>query len=392
MKKYLSTYMKNLDFGLVISYIVLSLFGLIMIYSASMMIAVAQKGLPADYFYIGQLRNIAVGFVVFLIAAFIPYKHYGRKIMMILLMVVMAILLAWVFFAGIEVKGAKSWIDFGIMNFQPSEFGKLFVILYLAGAFYRKSLKEKSIKYLKPNEIWYPIAVWLVIIFMVALETDLGAVVIICVIALSVVFLSGIGRASLVRFLSVLSVMGVVVIGFAALIKWDTITNTSRMGRIKVLGNPFEFAQNEGWQIVNGYIAIGGGGLQGRGLGQGIQKLGFLPEPQNDFIAAVIAEELGIVGIGIVLLGLGYIVIRSFYIAMQIKDPLARMIAGGIGSWIGFQTLVNLGGVTGLIPLTGVTLPYVSYGGSSMLLLSVAMGILINISMYYKIEKKKSLI
>ena len=133
---------------------------------------------------------------------------------------------------------------------------------------------------------------------------------------------------------------------------------------------------------------MGQGGLEGVGLGQSVQKLGYLPEPQNDFIMAIIAEELGIFGVSIVIVGIGIIVFRSLYIAMTTKDPLARMIAGGIGSWIGFQTFVNLGGVSGIIPLTGVTLPFISYGGTSILMLSLAMGILINVSMYYKREKK----
>jgi len=389
MKKYLSTYFRNFDYGIFFTYVILVLFGLVMIYSSSMMVAVVQKELPADYFYTSQFRNILVGFLAFLVAAIIPYKHYSNKKLMVFLMLVMVTLLAAVFFAGVEVNGSKSWIDLGFMRFQPSEFAKLFVILYIAGAFYRKSLKEKSIQYVKPTDITYPIIIWLGILFMVALETDIGAVAIIMVIAISVVLLSGIQGKSLFRFFSILSVFGGIVVIFAAILKWDTITNESRMGRIKALGNPFEYAQDEGYQIINGYLAIGAGGLQGNGLGQGIQKLGYLPEPQTDFIAAVIAEELGILGIAIVVGGLGFIVIRSFFIAMTTKDPLARMIAGGIGTWIGFQTFINLGGVTGLIPLTGVTLPFISYGGSSILLLSVAMGILINISMFYKRERRK---
>jgi len=133
------------------------LFGLVMIYSSSMMIAVAQKEFAPDYFYTSQLRNILVSFVAFTIAAFIPYKHFSRKEVMIPLMFIMIGLLVWVFFGGTEINGAKSWINLGIMTFQPSEFAKLFVIVYLAGSFYRKSLKEKSIQYVKPSDITYPI-------------------------------------------------------------------------------------------------------------------------------------------------------------------------------------------------------------------------------------------
>ena len=162
------------------------------------------------------------------------------------------------------------------------------------------------------------------------------------------------------------------------------------MGRIKAFLNPFEYAEGSGLQVINGYIAIGSGGLEGVGLGQSIQKLGYLPEPQTDFIMAIIAEELGLLGVIIVLGGLGFIVFRGIVIALKTKDPLARMIAAGIASWIAIQTFINLGGLSGLIPLTGVTLPFISYGGSSILVLSFAMGILINVSMYEKLEKRKN--
>ncbi len=153
--------------------------------------------------------------------------------------------------------------------------------------------------------------------------------------------------------------------------------------------NPFDYIQGSGYQIANGYIAIGSGGLQGRGLGNSIQKMGYLPEPQTDVIMAVISEELGLLGAIIVIGGLGFIVLRALSIALQAKDPHARMLAAGIGSMIGIQTFVNLGGLTGLIPLTGVTLPFISYGGTSVILLSLALGILTNVSMFVKYEKNK---
>ena len=128
--------------------------------------------------------------------------------------------------------------------------------------------------------------------------------------------------------------------------------------------------QDFGYQIVNGYIAIGSGGLTGLGLGNSIQKFGYLPEPHTDFIMAIIAEELGFIGVLIVLCGLVFIVFRALSIALTTKDPQARMIAAGIGSIIGFQTFVNLGGMLGIIPLTGVPLPFISYGGTSVILLS----------------------
>ncbi len=365
-----------------------------MVYSSSMMVAIMIEGEPPDHFYNKQLTNLKVGAIVFLLGAFFPYKHYSKKWLLFILMVIMGILLAWVTFFGIgkAQTGSQSWINvFGITTFQPSEFAKLFVILYLSGSFYKKSLKENSIQDVKPNDIGYPIFIWLVILFSVGIETDLGALAIIFVIAISITLVSGIKGKSLRKFFTVLSGFGGLIMVFVALLKWDSIFNANRAGRLQSWSNPFEYADGSGLQIINGYLAIGAGGLEGVGLGQSIQKLGYLPEPQNDFIMAIIAEELGIAGVAIVVVGLGLIVARSFYIAMTTQDPLARMIAGGIGTWIGFQTFINLGGISGIIPLTGVTLPFISYGGTSIMMLSLAMGILVNVSMYYKKEKRKNL-
>ncbi|RHW39769.1 cell division protein FtsW [Lysinibacillus yapensis] len=391
MKKYLYHYVRNFDYPLFFTYIFLCLFGLVMIYSASMMVAMVYEDQDPDYFYKRQLLNLVVASVAFFVGAFIPYKHYSNKKLMVVMLSIMLILMFWVwnFGTGAEETGSQSWIDLGFMNFQPSEFAKLFIILYFAGAFYRKSLKN-SIENLGPNNIIYPILVWLFIIFCVANETDLGAVMIISGIAIAVVAASGIQFKKFLKFFGVLAGFGSALIGFVLLIKGDEILTENRIGRIKAFLNPFEYEDGSSYQIINGYIAIGSGGLDGVGLGQSIQKLGYLPEPQTDFIMAIIAEELGILGVIIVLGGLGFIVFRALSVALKTKDPLARMIAAGIGSWIAVQSFINLGGLSGLIPLTGVTLPFISYGGTSILLLSFAMGVLINVSMYVKLEKKRS--
>lgn len=395
MKTYLKTYLRNVDYPVFFSYIVLLLFGLVMVYSASMMVAIELDNQSPDYYFEKQKFNILVAIFAFLVGAIFPYKHYSRPGLMKFLTGVMFLLIAWLWVSGIgkEETGSHSWINvFGITTFQPSEFAKLFLILYLSATIYNKGKKGVAIKQVTPVDITFPIAIWIAIIASVAMETDLGAVVIIGVIAMAILILSGIPGKTLAKFITILAVFGVVVLGAVALIKGDSLFTESRLGRFQVMGNPFEYATGSGYQIINGYLAIGAGGLEGVGLGQSIQKLGFLPEPQTDFIMAIIAEELGIKGVAIVLIGLGIIVTRSLIIAMTTKDPLARMIAGGIGVWIGIQTFVNLGGITGLIPLTGVTLPFISYGGSSIMLLSLALGVLMNISMFHKREKKKKII
>lgn len=389
MRKYISYYIRNFDYPLFFVFLFLCLFGLVMIYSSSIMVAI-REGRPPDYYYQKQLTNLIVGFLAFLIGAFFPYKHYSNKKIMILIVAVTMILMFWVLFFGTGQgqTGSQSWINIAGMSFQPSELAKLSIILYFAGAFYNKSLKTPMMN-LEPNHIIYPILVWIAIILFVGSETDIGAVLIISGIAVAVIIASGIRFRTFLKFFTVLAFFGSIVVGFLLLIKGDDILTPNRMGRIKAFLDPFEYEQGSGHQIIQGYIAIGSGGLEGVGLGQSIQKLGYLPEPQTDFIMAIIAEELGLLGVIIVLGGLSFIVIRGVIIALQTKDPLARMIAAGIASWIAIQSFVNLGGLSGLIPLTGVTLPFISYGGSSILVLSFAMGILINVSMYVKLEKKK---
>ena len=391
MKQYLKRYAKNFDYPLFFTVDFLSLFGLVMIYSSSIMTALAD-GEDPDHYYKRQLFNLFVASLLFLGAAFFPYKHYSRKGFMIFGLGILITLFLWLVFGGFgkDTVGSQSWISiFGLMNFQPSEYAKLFIILYFSAAFYRKGLKT-PIQNLQPNEIIYPIIIWLIIIGFVGNETDLGAVAIISGIAISVLLASGIRFKIFLKFFTVLIVFGSILFGLILLVNDDILTD-NRLGRLKAFLNPFEYESGSGHQIINGYIAIGSGGLKGLGLGQSIQKLGYLPEPQTDFIMAIVVEELGLLGVIIVLGGLGFIVIRGLIIALSAKDPFARMIAAGIASWVAIQTIVNIGGLTGIMPLTGVTLPFISYGGTSVILLSLAMGILVNVSMFVKMEKRKSI-
>ncbi|KIP28426.1 cell cycle family protein [Bacillus thuringiensis serovar morrisoni] len=160
-----------------------------------------------------------------------------------------------------------------------------------------------------------------------------------------------------------------------------------QMARIRTVFNLFLDAKGDGYQLVNSFIAIGSGGISGRGFGESIQKDGFLPDPHTDFIMSIISEELGIIGVLIILIGISNVVLRSFKIAQQCKSQFGSHIAIGIGSMIGLQSIVNLGGVTGIFPLTGTPLPFISFGGSSLMANLMAMGILLNISIFNKKNK-----
>ena len=387
MKQYIKRYAANFDYPLLFTYIALALFGLVMIYSSSMAWSVNYYNDPPDRFYKQQILNLALAFPVFAVAAIFPYKHFSKKWMMKLVLAVIFLGLVLVHFIGYAAGGAQSWISLGFASIQPSEVAKVRIIFYLAGVF---SNKYKNGTIDKLNEsIIPPVVILTLALSLVFLEPDLGSMAIIGAVGLCVIAVSGINLKSFMKLAGIIIAAITLIVSLVLLFGQDSIITEKRLGRLDAFFNPFTDELGFGMQIVNGYLAIGSGGLSGLGLGQSIQKLGYLPEPHTDFIMSVIAEELGVFGVLFVIGGLGFIVLRGLSIAMTTKDPLARMLAAGVASMIGIQSFVNLGGLTGIIPLTGVTLPFISYGGTSVILLSLAMGVLMNVSMFHKFEKSK---
>ncbi|ANU13661.1 Cell division protein FtsW [Planococcus halocryophilus Or1] len=387
MKSYIKKYAKYFDYPLFFTYLALTIFGLIMIYSSSMAWSVNYYGSEPNRFYIQQLINLAIAFPVFAIAAVFPYKHFKKRWMMKIILIVVFTGLIAVHFIGFAAGGARSWISLGFANIQPSEVAKVGIILYLSGVFANK-YHNGTIN--KLNEaIIPPVIILTLVLFSVFLEPDLGSMLIIGAVGLSVMSASGVRLKPFIRLSAVFVAAASLIIIPFMIFAGDRIFTEKRLGRLDAFFNPFSDELGFGFQIVNGYLAIGSGGLSGLGLGQSIQKLGYLPEPHTDFIMSVIAEELGVLGVVFVLGGLGFVVLRGLWIAMTTHDPLARMLATGVASMIGIQSFVNLGGLTGIIPLTGVTLPFISYGGTSVILLSLSMGVLMNVSMFNKYEKTK---
>lgn len=381
MKKYF----KEFDYPLFITYFLLSVFGLVMIYSAGMMSAVNRNQGEPELFYKKQLLNVTIGLFFFAVGVTIPYKKYAKKRAMQLLIGSTAVLLLAVHFIGVSPgnSGAQSWLDLWKVRFQPSEYAKLTTIICLS-VFLANLDKRGTIDSIKSYKPF--IFLFAALIFSLYLEPDMGAILLFVSIVTIIITSSNISLKTMGKGLVLLTPL--IVIGVIVAISKGLLTE-KRLGRLSAFTNPFEDAEEFGFQIINGYYAIGLGGVQGAGLGQSVMKLGYIPEPHTDFIMAIISEELGAVGVLIVLGGLGFIVLRAFVIGIRSKDPLARLMAIGIGAWIGVQTFVNIGGLSGLIPLTGVTLPFISYGGTSLVFLSFAMGLLINISMFVKKERKK---
>ncbi|WP_174733790.1 FtsW/RodA/SpoVE family cell cycle protein [Mesobacillus harenae] len=372
--------LKSYDYSLIIVVLMLALFGLVMVYSASMVTAMQRWDYASDHFYQRQKIFLLAGVFVFTVAALFPYKAMKSTKILGPMVLFSLVGLGALFVFGHVAGNAQSWFNLGPVRIQPSEFVKLCVIIYL-GAVYAK--KQSYINQFNKGVV--PPLVYLVLVCsLVAIQPDFGTAAIIFMIAAAIILSSGMNWKNILK----LACIGLFILAPVSLIMKDEIFSENRLSRLTSYSDPFADEQVSGYQLANAYYAIGSGGLTGLGLGQSVQKLGYLPEPHTDFIIAVISEELGIFGVGFVLLSLAFIVLKGIYIGLRCKDPFGSLLAIGISSMIGIQSFINLGGASGIIPLTGVPLPFVSYGGSSLLQLFISMGILVNVSMFVNYEAK----
>lgn len=388
--RYILRSSKYIDFPLLITYLALCFIGLTMVYSASMVAATRGTltgGVPVSgtYFYMRQLIYVIIGFlIVFFIAYLLNVKVLKKPKFQVGMMGIILLLLLATLVIGSEINGSRSWIRLGFMNLQVSELLKIAIILYVPYIIERKRPQIQR----APTTILWPILFVGFMIGLVLLQKDVGQTLLISAIFFSIILYSGIGVKNFlgIGFFSLLGLFFVIIIIVVFRIN---ILPTYLTARFSALENPFNFEDGIGYHLANSLLAIGNGGLFGRGLGNSIMKLGYLPEPHTDFIFAIIAEELGLVGVLIVLGLLFFIVYRAFELASRTSSYFYKLVCVGIASYIGFQTFVNLGGISGLIPLTGVPLPFISFGGSSMLSLSVAMGLLLIVSKQIRYEQAR---
>ena len=359
--------MKKIDWLLVIGVILISLFGLIMIYSASYVWAEYKFNDPYK-FVRTQGIFLIVGYILMFIISKIPYIKYVSKVNLIFVLCFLLLILVLIPGIGTVRNGSRSWFGIGGFGIQPSEFTKLALIMFTSKYL---SNNEKSLKNIKKGVL--PILLILMFVFgLIMLQPDFGTGVIIVVTIVCLLFVSGVTMSFFIK-IGLLGIIGVVGLIIAA---------PYRMKRIVSFLNPWSDPLGSGFQIIQSLYAIGPSGLLGKGLGNSIQKHFYLPEPQTDFIFAIISEELGILGIFLVTSLFILIIYRGFKIAKQCEDKFGKYIAFGITFGLSFQALLNLMVVVGLIPVTGVTLPFLSYGGSSLLISMISIGILLNISRY----------
>jgi cell division protein FtsW len=343
-----------------------------------MITSILRYDVTSSYFFKKQSISLLLGFIMFALVSFFPYKIFLQKKFIKLLFYISIGSLLFVIVFGHTAGNAQSWVKLGGAAIQPAEFVKISVIIYLS------ALLAKKQDYMDhfSHAILPPVIFVIIIFVLIMLQPDFGTALIILLNAAIVILCSGITLKSCIKlavFSSLASMAGFMLLFLTNKIAY--VFSSERISRFTGFIDPFENIADSGYQLVSSYYAINGGGITGLGLGNSVQKFGYLPESHTDFIMAVISEELGIFGVLFVIGLLGFIVLKGFAISKDCQDPFGSLLAIGISSMIGIQALVNLGAVAGLLPITGVTLPFVSYGGSSLILLFVSSGILVNISM-----------
>lgn len=344
----------------------LALFGAMMVYSASAMIAVRESSGASQftYFY-KQFAFTVLGLGVMFAASRINYKVFENPVIVYTIFAVTVVLLVAVF-AFPEINGARRWIRIGPFSLQPSELAKVVLPIFLA---YFLTQREGRVGEIKSTVI--PCIGALALLGgLVFLEPDLGTTIVLCAIFSAVYFAAG---AKILHIATVGAVMLVIALGAVLLAPW-------RVERLMAFLDPFAHADDAGYQVVQSLYAIGSGGVFGEGFGKGQQKLFYLPYPYSDFIYSVIGEEWGLVGTLGVLIAFGLLLWRGTRAAVRSRDRFGMLLGIGIITGIVVQALFNISVVTSLLPAKGIPLPFISYGGSSVLVTMFAVGILLNIS------------
>lgn len=347
------------DRWLLLATLALTLLGIVMVYDSSA--AIALRDFSDQYYFVReQLRWLMIGYVVLYLFSQVKYRWWQPLALPMLLTTL--VLLVTVFLPGVGVAalGARRWLNLGLFVLQPAEFAKLSLVIYLAAWLSAKEQGRLPAFLLLAS----------MVVGLVVLEPDLGTATILFMTALSLYFFSG---APMVHFAVLLPLAVVSLVGLA-------VAAPYRFRRLLTFFNPDIDPLGASYQIRQVLLSLGSGGLLGVGIGQSRQKYEYLPEANTDSIFAIIGEELGFIGASIVVFLFLFLVWRCFRIARRATDAFGRLLALGVGVWIGIQTAINLGAMVAILPLTGVPLPLISYGGSSLVITLGALGILLNIS------------
>jgi cell division protein FtsW len=360
------------EYDTVLAWLVITLLaiGLVMVYSASIATAEAGRytGHQATYYLVRHSVFMAIGLAVAVAAFMVPTQKWQKYAPVLFVIGVVLLILVLIPGIGKSVNGSRRWISLLVFNMQPSELMKLFAVLYAADYAVRKgAVRHRFVQSFVPMFI-----VMALVGALLLLEPDMGAFVVICAIAMGMLWLGGFN----LKIFGALTVA--LPLAFAALI----FSSEYRMQRVLGFLDPWSDPYGKGYQLSHALIAFGRGEWLGVGLGGSVEKLFYLPEAHTDFLLAVIAEELGLFGVTAVLLLFGWLIVRAFAIGRQaaMSDRLyAALVAQGIGVWLGVQAMINIGVNMGVLPTKGLTLPFLSFGGSGVVVNMVAVAVLLRI-------------
>lgn len=353
------------DAVLLLVTLILVTMGTAMIYSSSSIIAL-EKFKDGQYFLKKQILFVFMGLIALVMLSKIPYVQLKKYAYPGIAVCILLLALLFVPNVGSKRGGATRWMDLGLFSFQVTEMVKIALVVFLAHFLSRKVHQLKKFT----RGILLPLSITSVIIALVLLQPDFGTAVIMATILLLMLCLAG----SQMKHLLILAM---VFLPVGALLIWQ---RGYRLARLTAFLDPWKDAGNTGFQIIQSLLSFGSGGAFGKGLGDGMQKLFYLPEPHTDFILSIIAEETGFVGVTIVIVLFAIFIFRGFMIAVKAPDLFGSLLAAGLTMVIALGAFINIAGVMGLIPLKGLALPFLSYGGSSFIMSMTAVGILLNVS------------
>ncbi|EHJ51865.1 cell division peptidoglycan polymerase FtsW [Streptococcus macacae] len=389
-----------LNYSILLPYLILSVLGLIIVYSTTSA-SLIQLGLNPFRSVINQ----GIFWIISLLAILFIYRlkldFLKNSSVLTVVMLVEVVLLIIARFWAREVNGAHGWIVLGPISFQPAEYLKIIMVWFLAYTFERRQQSIEIYDYQAlTKRKWWPkrmsdLKDWrfysLILILLVAAQPDLGNATIIVMTAIVLYSISGVGYRWFSALLTLTITISTVFLGLISIIGVKTVSKIPIFGyvakRFSAFFNPFKDVTDSGHQLVHSYYAMSNGGWFGRGLGNSIEKRGYLPEAQTDFVFSIVIEELGFIGASLILALVFFLILRILLVGIKAKNPFNAMIALGVGGMMLMQVFVNIGGISGLIPSTGVTFPFLSQGGNSLLVLSVAIGFVLNIDANEKREE-----
>jgi cell division protein FtsW len=359
------TFRRNVDTTVLLLAVALTCIGVVMVYSSSAIMA-ADRFHDGFYFLKRQLVYALIGFALMAAATYFNYQNWRKLAVITLAGSIVLLALLFVPGLGVRVGGALRWLKLPGFNLQPAELVKLGLVLYLAHSLTRK---KEMVRSFAKGYLPYMIVLGVLLLLLLK-QPDLGSAMIIAGVALSMLIVAG------VRWFYILATL---LAAMPAL--YFLIMNVEyRRRRIMAFLDPWDDPFDTGFQIIQSLVAFGKGGIFGQGLGIGQQKLFYLPEAHTDFIFSVIGEELGLIGVVIVAALFLLLVLCGIRIALQCQDPFGRNLAFGISLLLGLEAFVNLAVCMGLLPTKGLALPFISYGGTSLVVCLIAVGILLNIS------------